>query len=82
MKSEQRIKENLLDAIIKMGINEEINFDTKLFTNGILDSFNFVELIEMVENILNKPINQEDLTLANFDSINDIYTFLQRQNNN
>jgi acyl carrier protein len=55
----------------------DVNCDTKLFTDGILDSVAMVDLVMFLEQKSGARIEPTDITLDNLDSINNILTFLE-----
>lgn len=73
-----------LRIALRRGLVEHFNVkvpfddDTELFTRGLIDSLNVVELVTFVEETLGRPIAPADITVANFDSINRIVRFAER----
>lgn len=55
-----------------------IQEDTVLFSSGLLDSFDLLELITMLETAFDRKISAVDVNLENFDSPAQILAFLQR----
>ncbi len=55
---------------------EEIDENTSLFSEGFVDSFSLLELIAFIEIKIEAKLNQDDVTLENFDSITRILDFL------
>jgi len=53
----------------RFGVRVPLHDDTELFSRGLIDSLNVVELVTFVEGELGRPIPPADITLENFDSI-------------
>jgi acyl carrier protein len=47
---------------------EEIGIDTPLFSNGLLDSFHLVELLNILEKAYGRKIRPGEINLENLDS--------------
>lgn len=58
---------------------DELTGDTLLFSSGILDSVNQLDLIAFIETEGSISIDQFDITLDNFDSINNILAFVGKK---
>lgn len=58
---------------------DEINADTPLFSEGFIDSFTMTSLIAHIEDETDISIDQASVTLENFDTINRIMNFVERQ---
>ncbi len=69
----QQISEFLVDSLSVQ--REEFEDDTLLFSEGILDSLNLLELITFIERRMGRRIRSRDITLAHFDSVNRILEF-------
>lgn len=59
--------------------SSEIDCSTALFSSGILDSFNLVDLVNFIENEAEIRINPFDMSLENLDSIDKIIEFVNRK---
>lgn len=57
----------------------DVDGDTALFSTGALDSVNQLNLILFIEGEAGITINQMDITLDNFDSVNRIQAFVSTQ---
>lgn len=55
---------------------DDVSDDTKLFSTGLLDSFSMVELVAFLEKKIGSKIKAMDITLENFDSIENILQFV------
>lgn len=70
------LKKALRQALAaKFGVRVPVGDDTELFSRGLIDSLNVVELVTFVEGELGRPIPPADITLDNFDTINRIARF-------
>ncbi|REG84620.1 acyl carrier protein [Winogradskyella sediminis] len=56
---------------------EKIKDDTLIFEEGILDSMGLLFLIEFLQEEFNLTTNDEELVVENFQSINNILTFIE-----
>ncbi len=54
---------------------DELEDDAPLFSSGIIDSLDLLDLVVLVESELNTKVTPGQLSLANFDSINKIIGF-------
>jgi len=56
---------------------EKIKDDTLIFEEGILDSMGLLFLIEFLQEEFNLTTSDEELVVENFQSINNILTFIE-----
>ena len=63
------------------GDDEGFDDQTSFLENGIIDSTGIMELVEFVENHFNLQVDDEELVPENFDSIQNIVTFLSKKIN-
>lgn len=54
---------------------DELNDDDPLFSSGIIDSLDLLDLVVLVESELDTKVTPGQLSLENFDSINKIIGF-------
>lgn len=73
---------------LKEYMREELEIDTAdletntaLFSTGIIDSFSLVSLLTFVETTFDFRIGPTDVNLANFDSLERMLAYIERQNN-
>lgn len=59
--------------------DDDINEHTSLFSSGILDSFNMVELITFIEQETKIKFGILDLNMDNLDSLNSIISFVEKK---
>jgi acyl carrier protein len=58
---------------------DEFGQDTKLFSDGYVDSFIMTAIICYIEDTFELSIEQSDVTLANFDTVASMAAFVQSQ---
>ena len=72
-------KENVRKALLKLKRNMEQNLDSKgLVTDGILDSFDIINLVTELEGAFDIEIDPEDVTAENFESVDAIADLVER----
>ncbi len=81
MNNKSEIKENVKSYIIKSSFSqkEDIQDDTLIFENSILDSMGFLFLIDFLKENFAVEIEDADLVDDNFKSINNITDFLLKK---
>jgi len=57
---------------------DELSDDTALFSAGIIDSVDLLELVTLIENELSIKITPGQLTLEHFDSVGKILAFVEK----
>jgi len=75
----QTIKQYIVDKIV--GEEIEIADDASLFSEGIIDSLGNVKLISFLEKQYNIRIEPGEITMENFDTINQIVAFVEQKLN-
>lgn len=60
-----------------LSIDEAIDAETELFSNGLLDSVSMVNLIVYIEDRAKVTVQPSDVTLENFDSVSRIMTYIR-----
>jgi len=76
------IKEIISNQILEINITiekEDINYDKGLISNGIVDSYGFVELTIFLEEKFNTSFLKEEINDVNFKSINSISKFIYKK---
>ena len=78
MNDKSEIKEKIKRYIVKSSFsqNEDIQNDTLIFENSLLDSMGFLFLIDFLKEEFTVEIEDVDLVDDNFKSINNITAFL------
>ena len=64
--------------IYRFGIKQAVQEDTALFSMGLIDSLNVIELVTFVEEQLGLSVAPREITLENFDSVGQILRFASR----
>ena len=72
------VRQFLLDSFI-MGANATIDDDASFMKSRILDSTGFIELISFIEETFAVVVGDEEMLPDNFDSLNNIETYLGRK---
>lgn len=81
MEDTLQIKREIKQFIIKTSYisDEQVNYDTFLFVQGIMDSMGFMSLIDFIEENFSVKASDNDLIETNFESINAIADFILRK---
>ena len=58
---------------------DQVNNDTLIFAQGIMDSMGFISIIEFIEENFSITIADDELVEANFESIQAIANFVYRK---
>ena len=61
--------------------NSDFQNSTALFSSGLLDSFNLIDLVSFIETEADIRIGPFDMSLENLDSIDKIVEFVNRKKN-
>jgi acyl carrier protein len=64
------------ELVACFNIRVPLDDDTELFSSGLIDSLNVMELVTFVEGEIGRTIPPAEITLENFDTINRIARFL------
>lgn len=59
----------------RFGVRQTLEDDTLLFSSGLLDSLNVIDLVSLIEEQLGCAIPPAEITLKNFDSVGRIVRF-------
>lgn len=75
-------RERLMDFLSgTVGIDPvDIDEDTPLYSSGLADSFDMVDMIAFIESETQLRLSPEDISLDNFDSVNRILRFVSCRN--
>ena len=83
--TEQKIEQVIRDYIVKEfmfdNAEQEIDNDTPLILDGIIDSLGIFDLISFIENQFEVKLEPDDVVLENFESVNAIKTLVMARNN-
>ena len=77
----EEMKDIILKYVIKEYIDEadvEITYETRLISNGYVDSFSMVSLLVFLENKFNIKIPASKATPEAFDSVNNIASLVSQ----
>lgn len=73
-------KKTVLDFIFEELLDgDDINYETSLFKDNILDSLNLLSLVSFLEKTFNIKINASEINYENLDSIENIANFLSKK---
>jgi acyl carrier protein len=78
MKTSKIIREFIIDNFL-FGESDHFDESTNFFEKGILDSTGIIELVGFIEKTFNISIDDEELIIDNFSSINNINRYLQNK---
>ena len=79
-----QIQEQIKQFILKTSYvsADQVNNDTLIFAQGIMDSMGFISIIGFIEDNFSIATADNELLEANFESINAISDFVSRKLNN
>jgi acyl carrier protein len=78
-----QIQEKIKQFIIKTSYvsSEQVNNDTLIFAQGIMDSMGFISIIGFIEEDFSITVADNELIESNFESISAISNFVSRKLN-
>ena len=81
MQTNIEIKDRIREYILESTFDdvENINDETLIFEEGVLDSMGLLFLIEFLQEEFNITTNDDELVVENFQSINSIHDFMKTQ---
>jgi acyl carrier protein len=79
LEPKETIKQFILTKLISNSQNIEIDYETNLLKSGLIDSMTLMSLMNFIENEFNVEISFTDFTIANFQSVNAITTYVQNK---
>ena len=77
LKIEEKIKQFILETSYISP--DQVNNDTLIFQQGIMDSMGFISIISFIEESFSITALDNDLLESNFESINAIANFVSRK---
>lgn len=79
MQTNIEIKDRIREYILESTFDdvENINDETLIFEEGVLDSMGLLFLIEFLQEEFNITTNDDELVVENFQSINSIHDFMK-----
>ena len=80
MKSPEELKAALIEYLVDDIDDDDIQVehDTPLFSDGLIDSFSMASLIAYVEELSGQQIPHSEAVLQNFDTVDRMVTYIQR----
>ncbi|MCE3294289.1 MAG: hypothetical protein K0R65_3 [Crocinitomicaceae bacterium] len=76
MEVKEKVKEFLQK---KIGQDKSFSLDDNIFKQGLVNSLFALELVVFLENTFSIAVENEDLNLENFNSVNNIDNFIARK---
>jgi len=73
-------KEHIKSFIIEnflFGAEKKLKDDTDFFSSGLIDSTGILELVGFIESSLPVKVNDDELVVKNFSSLNNITAYLK-----
>jgi D-alanine--poly(phosphoribitol) ligase subunit 2 len=74
----ENITEKVLKLVRDLTENNDVQFNTNLLDEGILDSLTTIELISKLEDEFKINIDSEDLNHQNFNTVSKIEALIQK----
>jgi acyl carrier protein len=76
-----QIQENVKQFIVNTSYvpADQVNNDTMIFAQGIMDSMGFISIIDFLEESFSISVADNELIEPNFESINAISNFISRK---
>lgn len=65
----------------RLGADTQINDEDDIFAQGLVNSLFALELVVFLENTFDIQVENEDLDLNNFNSLNNLEAFIQKKKN-
>ena len=82
MKSEQTIKNFIIDNFVIDDNPDQLENDQSFLESGIIDSTGILELVSFIEEHYNIKIEDEELIPDNLDSVNNVVKFISKKLSN
>lgn len=74
---QERVKQFIVDTSYIS--EDQVNIDTLIFAQGIMDSMGFISIIDFIEENFSITAADNELLESNFESINAISEFISRK---
>lgn len=78
-KIKNTLKNYIVEDILLGDRSFEINDDTELINDNIIDSINLMKLISFIENKMHITYDRNDYSVNNFNTINDIVDLIKKR---
>lgn len=79
IKMKSTLKNYIIEDILLGDRSFEINDDTTLINDNIIDSINLMKLISFIEKKMNITYDHNDFSVDNFNTINDIVDLINKK---
>lgn len=73
----ERIKKFIMEEFLHKGYN--LKYDELLFDSGIVDSLGFLKLLVFIEKTFDVSIDMSEISIENFNTIEDIAKIINRK---
>jgi acyl carrier protein len=70
------VEEFIVDELIIGSKGQKIDYDESLVSKGVIDSLAILRLISFIEEKFNVKVNDDEVVLENFETINIIVKFI------
>ena len=81
MNNHKELVKNFIIDNFLFGDGEKLKDDTDFFRAGIVDSTGIIELVGFIESSLLVKVQDEELVVNNFSSLDNIASYLERKQN-
>lgn len=71
--------EEIIYNYIREHVDEKINYDTKIFKEGLVNSLFAIQLMTFLEKEFSIKVTMDDLDMDNFKSVNSIGKFIRNK---
>ncbi|MBW8331887.1 MAG: acyl carrier protein [Prolixibacteraceae bacterium] len=77
----QHIQEKIKEFILRTSYvsGDQVNNDTLIFAEGIMDSMGFISIIGFIEDEFSVEVADNELVESNFESVDAITNFISRK---
>lgn len=81
MDQQKELVKNFIIESFLFGDEEKLKDDTDFFRSGIIDSTGIIELVGFIESSFPVKVEDEELVVNNFSSLNSVAAYLDRKLN-
>jgi len=81
MDQKKELVKNFIVDNFLFGDEEKLKDDTDFFSSGIIDSTGIIELVGFIETSFPVKVEDEELVVNNFSSLNSVSSYLDRKLN-
>lgn len=81
MDQQKELVKNFIVDNFLFGDEEKLKDDTDFFRSGIIDSTGIIELVGFIESSFPVKVEDEELVVNNFSSLNSVSAYLDRKLN-